>query len=176
MSSEYSAVLIPNLLKKAAISFHGVSVFPFNLMQGFWRAGFSSGWGVAVLFQPGPQAHVKWEMWLGVIVTGHCQLLLCQWSCGNFCWATVEAELCSFSPCCFSLEHWALAIPKLFGSFVFFRMCICKVRILSVEWHFILGTAELIAKIPGSRTRAWFLLCTISLQFLSEMWSSLWLL
>lgn len=52
------------------------------------------------------------------------------------------------------------------------QLGIGKVRMLSAGWDFILeevGTAELIAEIPGSRMRTWFLLCTISLQFLSEL-------
>lgn len=57
----------------------------------------------------------------GVTVLEHYQLLLCHCSCGNSCWATVEAELCSSSPWCFSLEHWACAIPRQALEFCVFQ-------------------------------------------------------
>lgn len=135
MSSEYFAVLVPNLLKKQPFPFMVFQFFPFTWCSVFSRGGFSSVWGVGVLFQPGSQTHMEWETWLGITVMRHFQLVLCQWSCGNFCWATVEAELCSFSPWCFSREHWAFAIPKQFQELCVFQDVGSASVQTSAVWH-----------------------------------------
>lgn len=73
---------------------------------------------------------------------------------GASAWSTELLQFPDSSRSFMFFRTWALLLPKLL------QLDICKVRILSVGWHFMLeelGTAELIAKITVSRMRTWFL-------------------
>lgn len=121
MSSDYFAVVTPNLLKKQPFPFMAFQFF--ILMQCFYLdAVFFEG--VGLVQAEGLlccSSQVLKPMW-----NGRCGWESLSWGIISFSCVSGAVEISaepqwSSSPWCFSLEHWAFALPKLFQELCFFQ-------------------------------------------------------